>query len=162
MIVADIADEIYRELEPETASIPSIAFWLLSNLGRLNIALNESFANVASEISPELNEAQKDIFKKLYEIYYYGKLARTNLGAAAYESFSEVSEDGRKFKRTNKTGIAESYKALADGAKNELRGMIGAYRMNAASPVQIEVPSPIITEDTQPANGIGIARTYYI
>jgi len=34
MKIVDIADEIYRELaEPSTISIPSIAFWIRSNVG---------------------------------------------------------------------------------------------------------------------------------
>jgi len=44
MKIVDIADEIYRELsEPATISIPSIAFWIRSNVGELNNRINTTF-----------------------------------------------------------------------------------------------------------------------
>ena len=44
MKIVDIADEIYRELsEPSTISIPSIAFWIRSNVGELNNRINTTF-----------------------------------------------------------------------------------------------------------------------
>ena len=44
MKVVDIADEIFRELsEPSTISIPSISFWIRSNVGELNNRINTTF-----------------------------------------------------------------------------------------------------------------------
>jgi len=44
MKIVDIADEIYRELsEPSTISIPSISFWIRSNVGELNNRINTTF-----------------------------------------------------------------------------------------------------------------------
>ena len=44
MKIVDIADEIYRELsEPATISIPSISFWIRSNVGELNNRINTTF-----------------------------------------------------------------------------------------------------------------------
>ena len=45
MKVVDIADDIFRELgEPSSLSIPAITFWVRSNVGRLNNAINTEFA----------------------------------------------------------------------------------------------------------------------
>ena len=44
MKIVDIADEIFRELgNPSTISIPSIAFWIRSNVGELNNRINTTF-----------------------------------------------------------------------------------------------------------------------
>ena len=42
--IVDIADEVYRELgEPADISIASVAYWLRTNLGRLNVLLNKPY-----------------------------------------------------------------------------------------------------------------------
>jgi hypothetical protein len=42
--IVDVADEIYRELgEPNDLSLSSIAFWLRTNIGDLNILINKKF-----------------------------------------------------------------------------------------------------------------------
>ena len=44
MKVVDIANEIFIELgEPSSLSIPAITFWVRSNIGKLNNAINTQF-----------------------------------------------------------------------------------------------------------------------
>ena len=126
--IVDIADEIYRELlNPSDLSIASIAFWLRTNLGKLNILLNKNY-NINTvdleidAISPDtFTILEKDIFKKLYKVHYYdrqiitliGKASSLNLvstdttgsGISSADSL-EISQNGFTARRTSSTKTA--------------------------------------------------------
>jgi hypothetical protein len=122
--IVDIADEIYRELgEPTDVSISSIAFWLRSNLGKLNILIAKDF--YIDEITLEVagkdyafTLLEKAIFKKLYNLHYYdrqiinliGKARAVNLVSTdattsgttnSATNSIEIQEDGFTYKKDN-------------------------------------------------------------
>lgn len=132
--IVDIADEIYRELgEPSDVSISSIAFWLRSNLGKLNILLNKNYQinslNLEVEtITPEtFTITEKAIFKKIYNISYYdrqivnliGKSRSINLISTDSNSSGinnadsiQISENGFTYQKSSSTKTAnETIKA---------------------------------------------------
>ena len=147
MTLADIADEIYLELdEPTDVSSPSITFWLTSNIGKLNNLLGTSFEIVASEAVPELNEQQKSIYKILYFIHYYKRQVNSNLGAAGYAAIAEVKEGNRTVRRTNKTEVAKNYRSVVADYNDDLMQQLMAYKMNQCTPEQFVVGNPILTE----------------
>ena len=143
--IVDIADEIYRELgEPSDVSIPSVAFWLRTNLGKLNILINKRYTINTLDlevdaISPEtFTIIEKSIFKKMYNIHYYdrqiikliGKSSALNLinqdtsssgenattGSANSDSL-EISENGFSYKKTNSESTSQIYKRATDAIK---------------------------------------------
>ena len=143
--IVDIADEIYRELgEPTDVSIPSIAFWLRTNLGKLNILINKKYTINTLDlevdaISPEtFTITEKSIFKKTYNIHYYdrqiikliGKSNTLNLinqdtsssgenattGSANSDSL-EISENGFSYRKTNSESTSQIYKRATDAIK---------------------------------------------
>lgn len=143
--IVDIADEIYRELgEPTDVSIPSIAFWLRTNLGKLNILINKRYTINTLDlevdaISPEtFTITEKSIFKKTYNIHYYdrqiikliGKSNTLNLinqdtsssgenattGSANSDSL-EISENGFSYRKTNSESTSQIYKRATDAIK---------------------------------------------
>lgn len=143
--IVDIGDEIYRELgEPSDVSIASIAFWLRTNLGKLNIHLNKKYTVNTLDlevdaISPEtFTITEKTIFKKLYNIHYYdrqilkliGKSTNLTLintdtssggenattGSANADSI-EISEDGFTYRKTNSESTSQIYKRATDAIK---------------------------------------------
>lgn len=157
--LVDIADEIYRELdEPEDVSIASISYWLTSNVGKLNGLIDIEVSVVNNEFSPEIDNDQKVILKKLYEIHYYQRQIKKNLGAASYSSFSEVKEGNRTVRRVNKNEIAKTYKLMVTDLNDELIQLLIAYRMNRADPMQLYVPNPILEEDEVGGNGLAYPR----
>ena len=128
--IGDVAAEIYRELsEPADISIASVAYWLRTNVGRLNVLLNKPYLinDTTLEIysSDEKTDPfginEKTIFKKLYVIHYYdrqilnliGKARNINLvnstdtnsvtsnTTTATNNSIEVSEDGFTYKKDN-------------------------------------------------------------
>jgi hypothetical protein len=143
--IVDISDEIYRELgEPSDISIPSVAFWLRTNLGKLNILINKRYSINTLDlevdaISPEtFTITEKSIFKKMYNIHYYdrqiikliGKSSALNLinqdtsssgenattGSANSDSL-EISENGFSYKKTNSESTSQIYKRATDAIK---------------------------------------------
>jgi hypothetical protein len=136
--ITDISNELYDELaEPTDISIPAIAFWLRSNVGKLNNVLCKSFEiNPNSgnyEITPEINDNVKDIFKTLYVIYYLGRQVEKNLGAASVNTVVEIDSDGSKVKKTSKNDNAKVWLEIKKNAQEDLKNLLNAYRFCVAS-----------------------------
>lgn len=141
MFVADIADEIYRELgEPEELSIPAISFWLTSNIGQLNTLLNIAIKlNDQEEFFPELSSEEKDIFKQLYFVNYFTKLVKSNLGASAYD-WSEMQEGDSRIRRVSRNEIAKTYQQARNSIQSELKDLIFYYKNNKVVPYSLVTP----------------------
>lgn len=98
--IVDIADELYRELaEPTDLSIASIAFWLRTNLGKLNILLNKNYSINTTDLEvDELNDAftinEKQIFKKLYLLSYYDRQIANLVGKASTVNLVNINPTG--------------------------------------------------------------------
>ena len=115
MKVVDIADDIFRELgEPSSLSIPAITFWVRSNVGRLNNAINTEFA--VDEESLEIKRKidlkptnigidEVTILKKMYSVYFYDTQIRANIKGLETDAVVEVSSDGMRVRKTSKTEI---------------------------------------------------------
>ena len=132
--IVDIADEIYRELgEPTDVSISSIAFWLRTNLGKLNILINKTYVINTLDlevdaISPEtFTITEKSIFKKVYNIHYYDRqiinligksrninLVNTDIATTGINNADtiQISENGFTYQKSSSTKTAnETIKA---------------------------------------------------
>jgi|Laugrefabdmm15sn_1035127.scaffolds.fasta_scaffold02284_1 hypothetical protein len=144
--IVDISDEIYRELgEPSDLSIASVAFWLRTNIGKLNVLLNKPY--LINETTLEIYSSdetkdpfginEKTIFKKIYTLYYYERLFRNALGAASTDSVIEIDQNGFRAKRVNKNELAKTYSELKKQADAELKILLDKYDMNGVSPLQV-------------------------
>jgi hypothetical protein len=132
--IVDISDEIYRELgEPSDVSISSIAFWLRTNLGKLNILINKTYVINTLDlevdvISPEtFTITEKLIFKKMYNIHYYDRqiinligksrninLVNTDIATTGINNADtiQISENGFTYQKSSSTKTAnETIKA---------------------------------------------------
>jgi hypothetical protein len=132
--IVDIADEIYRELgEPSDVSIPSVAFWLRTNLGKLNILINKRYTINTLDLeidvisSETFTITEKSIFKKMYNISYYDRqiinligksrninLVNTDVSTSGVNSADsiQISENGFSYQRSSSTKTAnETIKA---------------------------------------------------
>lgn len=143
MNVADLADEIFRELDqPSDLTTSSISFWLVSNTGKLNILLDIDIVIVSSEFSPLLTDSEADIYKVLFEVDYYNRQVRSNLGAAAYTSIAEFKEGGRTVRKVNKTEVAKAYSAALKDKRSELEQLILQFKANQLSVLDVYVRNP--------------------
>ncbi len=120
MQIKDIANEIwFSDLDETTeTSIAAIAFWLRSNIGKLNESIgtdyfvNETSLEIVDNAGNEIGLSETAILKQLYLIYWYGRQARNFLGAASASTLLEVSSDGATVRTVNRNEIAKSYLIL--------------------------------------------------
>jgi len=144
--IVDIADEIYRELgEPSDLNIASIAFWLRTNIGDLNILINKKFyitddtleIGIEADSGDEFKDIEKSIFKMIYNMHYYERLFRNALGAASTDSTIEIDQNGFRAKRVNKNELAKTYSELRKQIADELQVLTKNYNLNEARPLQV-------------------------
>ena len=144
--IVDISDEIYRELgEPSDLSHASIAFWLRTNIGDLNILINKKFYIIESTLEigivedsgDAFTDLEKSIFKMIYSIHYYERLFRNALGAASTDSTIEIDQNGFRAKRVNKNDLAKTYSDLRKQIVSELDILTRNYNLNESRPLQV-------------------------
>jgi hypothetical protein len=139
MKIIDIATEIYRELgQPTDIGVAFVNFYLVSNVGELNNLINTEYEidSSGSEITPELGEEEKVIFKKLFFVYYYGKKILSVLTSAS-DSILEVSSDTGTVRMTNKNEISKSFVTLKKLEEDALKKLISGYRSKGYAPQQV-------------------------
>lgn len=139
-LLKDIADEIHRELDsPSDIAVGVIFYWLRANLGAVNSFIRTSYTvdSSTSEVIPAVDEDEKAIFKKLYNVYYYDKKIRSILGAAGTEVVVEIDSDGSKIRRVNKTEIGKTYAQLKSAEFAELNKLVTAYNTSKTRPLQV-------------------------
>jgi hypothetical protein len=144
--IVDIADEIYRELgEPNDLTLSSIAFWLRTNIGDLNILINKKFyitddtleIGIQEDSGDEFKDIEKSIFKMIYSIHYYERLFRNALGAASLDTVLSVTDDGSTVVKINKNELAKTYAQLRNQISDELQVLTKNYNLNEARPLQV-------------------------
>jgi len=145
MKLVDIVDALYRELEnPTDISIAAIHFWMESNLGNLNIAVNTDYSfntstrqindNGGNEIS---NLEDIAIYKQLYKVHRAKVLVRRHLGAASTESIIQIDSDGSSIRKVNKTTLAAEYRQLLKNEEDTLDNLVKNYGHNSTLPLQV-------------------------
>jgi hypothetical protein len=151
MKVVDIADELYRELDaPTDLSIPAISFWVRTNLGALNNSINTTFVvnETTLEIKDvddvEISQQEAAILKKLYFVHFYETKIRSNLGAASTDQIIEISSDGSRIRKVNKTEQGKIYQMVRLQLVEELNQMIAGYKMSESTPLQVAGDDTVI------------------
>jgi hypothetical protein len=144
--IVDVADEVYREMgEPSDISIASIAYWLRTNIGKLNVLLNKPY--LINETTLEIYSSdetkdpfginEKTIFKKIYTVHYYERLFRNALGAASTDSTIEIDQNGFRAKKVNKNELAKTYSDLKKQSDEALKMLLDKYELNEVTPLQV-------------------------
>lgn len=137
MNIVDVADETYRELgSPRDTNIPKIVFWFTSNIGQLNILIDSCYTVESEVVSPDLDDADKVIFKLLYSIYYYNRLITCNLGASAYD-WSEVVEGDTTIRRVSRNEVSKTYIQLKKALEDMLNRLTFMRRQGTVTPVSL-------------------------
>lgn len=139
MLLDNIADEIFTELgSPTSLSVPAITYWLQRNLGRLNTKLETCFTinEGTGVVDPDLSIEEKDIFKKMYSIYFCENQIRKNLSAAALDPVVEISSDGSRVRKINRNEVVKSYLQLKSQEEGELGNLVFMYKKNKSFPRQ--------------------------
>ena len=162
--IVDISDEIYRELgEPSDLSHASIAFWLRTNIGDLNILINKKFyitdntleIGILEDSGDVFGNLEKSIFKMIYSIHYYERLFRNALGAASLDTVLSVTDDGSTVVKINKNELAKTYAQLRNQISDELTALTKNYNLNEVRPLQVAGDDAIADPNYPYSNGGG-------
>lgn len=135
-----MAQEIYFELgHPSDLSVPAISYWLRNNIGILNNKINKDIVvnDNTLELDPNLGEAEKAIYKKIYECYFYDLKIKQTLNSINSDSLLEVTDGGGTVRRINRNETSKIYLDAKKTALNELTMMISDYNINDVGPLQV-------------------------
>lgn len=143
----EIGVELYDELADASLSATGISYWLRTNVGKLNNAINTTFNtpsggninlyHTVNSVTVDMQDEEKDIFKMLYEIYYYGKQIRSSMGAASVDPIIEISSDGATVRKINKNEMSKTWLTYRNNAYESLRNAIYAYTYGKSSAQQV-------------------------
>lgn len=140
MKIVDMAQELYFELgQPSDLSIPAISYWLRNNIGILNNKINKDIIinDSTLELDPNLGEAEKAIYKKIYECYFYDLKIKQTLNSINSDSLLEVTDGGGTVRKINRNETSKIYLEAKKSALNELTMMISDYNINDVGPLQV-------------------------
>lgn len=141
MKIFDIAGEVFNDLgRPSSISVASIAYWMKSNIGLLNIQISSDYTlDDSGEADPEIGKKEAAIFKCLYKVNYFSRKIRSNLGAAAYIPVTQISSEGVRMKKIDKTDIAKTIAEIRKDAANELDTLTTEYNKRNAKIAAISI-----------------------
>jgi hypothetical protein len=136
-----------------------IAAWLETNIGHLNILINQSYrVDYKNDICPVLQKEEEAIFIQLYLKYYYKRQAQSILKSASsiiitpstpnqtttMSDWTELREGDSSIKRVSQTAspqqkvqMSQAYKSFSDGAEAKLKNLVHSYNMYKSSPRQV-------------------------
>jgi len=137
--VTSIAQEIYEEMgEPSDFSIAAIAAWVRRNIGGLGNLLNIEFIidDSTLEVSPNLNDIQKYIFKKMYSIYFFDLKIKSTASLAIID-FTSIKDDFGSVQKLNSNEVLKSFYQIRKQENEELKSLVDTYNINEVSPLQV-------------------------
>ena len=121
-----------------------VSGWLETRIGALNGITHEEFSiDETGAFTPcGLFPVEKDIFKTLYEIYYYDTAARESLRGIIWDdnvadSITMVKEGDSTVQKTSKHQISRTYTELSKMAQENLKDLVFQYNRSKASPIQV-------------------------
>jgi hypothetical protein len=142
--IVDISDELFNELgEPDDISIATVAFWLRTNIGSLNVLLNKPYTINQSSLEVEGSSTEpfdineKAIFKKLYIIHYYDRQLRKTLNSISLDSVVSISDEGSSVTKVNKNELSKTFSSIKKQEMAELKELLNKYELNEVAPLQV-------------------------
>jgi hypothetical protein len=137
--VTSIAQEIYEEMgEPDDFSIAAIAAWVRRNIGGLGNLINTEFQinSTTLEISPNLTDAQKYLFKKMYSIYFFDIKIKST-GSLAINDYVTIKDDIGSVQKINKNEVLKNFYNIRQQEYKELQDFVNKYELNEVTPLQV-------------------------
>ena len=147
MLIVDLANQIYLEnAEPKDTGIPAIAYWIRSNVGKLNLLLYENFfvdfTGGTYEIfkgcnSVPLGHKASDIIKQMYKVYRTDLDIRHVMHGIYSDSVIIARDQEFSITKINKSEVLKTLTQLKKDAIKELQDMVHYYRSYYGAPSQV-------------------------
>ena len=150
MLIVDLANEIYLEnAEPKDTGIPAIAYWIRSNVGKINLLLYENFCVDFSGGTYEILKPgcttpnhgfgylASDIIKQMYKVYRIDLDIRHTMHGIYGDSVIISKDQEFSITRINKSEVLKTLTSLKKDAVAELTMMVHYYRSYNGAPSQV-------------------------
>jgi len=148
MKVVDLANQIWLEnASPTDTSIPAIAFWIKTNLGKLNSLTYESFVvdpttqeifngGWGTQAIPQnaLYSLAANIIKHMYKVYRTDLDIRATINSLSNDTVLEAGDENFKIKKVNRTEVLKVLTQIKKDTLEELEKMVHYYRSYNGSP----------------------------
>lgn len=151
MKIVDISNEIWLEnAEPDDTSIPAIAFWLRSNVGKLNNLIYENFSvdttslEIFDDSGNEITELAAAILKMMYKVYRTDLDIRNNIHSIRNDSVLSATDEGFSVKRINRSEVLKTLSTIKQENVKELASLVHNYRSYKGAPVQVAGDDTVI------------------
>jgi len=161
MKVVDIANEIYLEnSSPSDTSIPAIAFWVRSNVGKLNAVLYEHFYidPITHDIYKcplwEIGSMAGSIIKVMYKVYRIELDIRNMLVSAINDTVLKATDQEFSVEKLNKSELLKTLTSYKKDTLKELQDLVHNYRSYHGE------PSQVAGDDTVMGHYVGITSQY--
>lgn len=103
-----------------------VVSWLENNVSRLNLLIETNYyvSGDPSQILPEMDRVDMDVYQKMYECNYLTKSAKEAAMGAIY-SFIEIKGDEQgSIKKASMVEVSKNLQALRDNCIKELNELI--------------------------------------
>ena len=143
--VTDISNNIFINETGQSSltTIPEIAFWVRSSgLGALNSLIYQSYTinDTTLEIEPDtFGIDEYAILAQLYVLKFIQFQINGLIGASGLvgNEIIEWSEKNHTIRRQNRNEVSKSWITLKSQANDNLKDLIGSYKVNRSGPRQI-------------------------
>lgn len=161
MKVVDLSNEIYLEnLQPSDTSIPAIAYWIRSNIGKLNnliytsYSINPTSLEIVDSSGNEIDILAAAVIKVMYKVYRVELDIRSILGGIGVDSVLEARDQDFSVKKINKSELLKTMTAFKKDSLKELNDLVHNYRSYNGTPGQV------VGDDTVVGYYAGITSQY--
>ncbi len=144
MKVVDISNEIYLEnASPSDTSIASIAYWVRSNVGKLNTILYESFyvdtttLEIMASDGTEIGIIPASVIKMMYQVYRLELDIRRTFTSMQTDTVIEGRDLDFSVKRINRNEILKTLTQSKKDTLKELTDLVHNYRSYFGAPSQV-------------------------
>ena len=135
MLIVDIANSIWLENDsPKEISIPAVAYWIRTNLGKLNSILYEDFClnQVTLEIqncnSNGINDRAVMILKVLFRLYMADLDIRKMIHSSTRDTILKATDQEFSIEKINKSELLKTLTTIKKDTLKELWDLVHTYR----------------------------------
>jgi hypothetical protein len=141
--VESYSNSVWADLgSPQSPSVIYISGWAATNIGLLNIAIDECFSVSGDSFVPAFDAMHSGIYMEIFKIKSYESSIRNVLngigrGTGALVDWIEIKDGDSTVKRANPSEFVKVYRGMKSDAQKELNSLIQTYRSNNAKPSQV-------------------------
>lgn len=124
------ATKLLESLDDTTTPTGIVSSWLYSNLGALNLRLEEEFYVSGECIEPPMSMVVSGIYSEIFYCQYWVKMANKNLAASAWDWVEIAGDREGVIRKVSKNEVAKTYRGLANDCRSSLDELSDWYLQN--------------------------------